>query len=202
MKTIIGLTGSYCAGKNQAASIIETMGFTVIDVDKLGHKALELCTEKLAATFGPSIIKADGSIDRRALGSIVFSKPELLHLHESIVHPVMLALLDEEIAASDRVCINAALLYRFPHAARCEFIIEIRAPLLQRIRRGKERDHLKTADILKRVMSQGSFWRQRPKGRPPVVFVDNSGSLEALKRGIEKVISQIPAPQIVPASGK
>lgn len=201
MKTIIGLTGSYCAGKNQAASIIEAMGFTVIDVDKLGHKALELCTEKLAATFGPGIIKADGSIDRRALGSIVFSKPELLHLHESIIHPVMLKLLDEEIAASDRVCVNAALLYRFPHAARCDLIIEVRAPLLQRIRRGKERDHLRTADILKRIISQGSFWKQRPKRQPPVVFVENGGSLDALKLSIERVLSPLVSSLPRPASG-
>ena len=78
MATIIGLTGGYCAGKNEAALCIEESGFRVIDVDKLGHKALELKTEALVRAFGRGILNPRGEIDRRALGAIVFADPETL----------------------------------------------------------------------------------------------------------------------------
>jgi dephospho-CoA kinase len=84
MATIIGLTGGYCAGKNEAALCIEESGFRVIDVDKLGHKALELKTEALVRAFGRGILNPRGEIDRRALGAIVFADPETLRRHEFI----------------------------------------------------------------------------------------------------------------------
>ena len=55
------------------------------------------------------------------------------------------------------------------------------------------RDGLRTLDILRRIASQRSMWKLRPAGppggKPLVVFVDNSGSLEALRRDIEKAIA-------------
>lgn len=189
MKTIIGLTGSYCSGKNQAAFIMASDGFDVIDVDTLGHRALERSTKKLVSTFGSDILKADGSIDRKKLGSILFSSSEKLHLHESIVHPIMLELLDEEIAKSDRICINAALLYRFPQAKECNLIIELKAPFFERIRRGKSRDHLAAMDVVKRIISQRYLWKLRPYPTPPVVFIRNNGDLDELRLRVEAVLS-------------
>ncbi|MFA6366346.1 MAG: dephospho-CoA kinase [Candidatus Hydrogenedentales bacterium] len=197
MKRIIGLTGGYCAGKSQAADILETMGFANVDADRLAHRALGLCAEKLVAAFGRGILAADGSVDRKALGALVFSDPERLRLHESIVHPVILGLMEEEIAANDWVCVNAPLLYRTDYARRCDLIIEVRAPLCQRIRRGRKRDGLGTLDILRRIASQRPMWKLRPTslpgGRPLVVFVDNSGSREALERGIKAALAALPS---------
>ena len=192
MKTIIGLTGGYCSGKSQAADILEAMGFRNVDADRLAHRALALCAGRLAETFGPGILAADGSVDRRALGALVFADPERLRLHESIVHPVILALMDEEIAASDRVCINAPLLYRTDYPARCDLVIEVRAPLCLRVARGRKRDGLGVLHILRRIASQRSMWKLRPKGgKPPVVFVDNAGGLDALKSAIEEAVAPL-----------
>ncbi len=190
MKTIIGLTGSYCSGKNQAAAIMASDGFEVIDVDTLGHRALERSTEKLVSTFGRDILKTDGSIDRKVLGSILFSSKEKLHLHESIVHPIMLELLDEAMAKSTRVCVNAALLYRFPQAKRCDLILELKAPFLERIRRGKTRDHLSAMDVVKRIISQRYLWKLRPFPTPPVVFIQNGGNLQKLRRNVEAALTR------------
>lgn len=191
MNKIIGLTGGYCAGKNQAASVIGAMGWEIVDVDRLGYKALEVCAERLSEAFGPEILKSDGTIDRKTLGAIVFSDPERLRLHESIVHPVMLGFLDEAIAAHPKVCINAALLYRFPQKDRCALIIEVRAPLGLRIQRGRVRDGLGVIDILKRIASQRPLWELRPRERPPVIVVDNKGDLGALKAGVEKALAPL-----------
>ena len=197
MKRIIGLTGGYCAGKSQAADILEAMGFANVDADRLAHRALGLRAEKLVATFGRGILAADGSIDRKALGALVFSDPERLRVHESIVHPVILKLMEDEIAANDWVCVNAPLLYRTDYARRCDLIIEVRAPLCQRIRRGRKRDGLSTLDILRRITSQRSMWKLRPTNQPGekplVAFVDNSGSREALESGIKEALAALPA---------
>jgi dephospho-CoA kinase len=192
MKTIIGLTGGYCSGKSQAAVVLEKLGFRNVDADRLAHRALGLCAGKLAEAFGPEILAADGSVDRRALGALVFADPERLRLHESIVHPVILALMDAEIAIADRVCINAPLLYRTDYPSRCDIIIEVRAPLLLRVARGRKRDGLGVVHILRRIASQRSMWKLRPRGgKPPVVFIDNTGNLEALEAAIKKAVVSI-----------
>lgn len=192
---IIGLTGGYCSGKNQAAAILEKKGFRVIDVDLLGHRALDICAPKLFETFGEGIRKPGGGVDRKALGAIVFSDPAKLRLHESIVHPVMLSLLDEEIAACAKgpfrgACINAALLYMFPCAQDCDFILEIRSSLAERFKRGKARDGLGVPAVLKRIASQRRLWRLRPGIRPPIVPVRNSGSLEELEARIGAILKE------------
>lgn len=184
MKLIVGLTGGYCSGKNEAAVSFAREGFSLIDVDQLGHKALGLCKDDLVKAFGPEILSPDGSVNRRALGGIVFSSREKLQLHESIVHPAMLRLLDEEMDAHEKACVHAALLYRFPQTKRCSFVVEMRAPLWLRVKRGMARDGLGVVDILKRISKQRYLWELRPKESPPVVFIDNTGDLEALEKAV------------------
>jgi dephospho-CoA kinase len=192
MKMVVGLTGGYCSGKNEAAVTFSKAGFHLIDVDILGHKALALCTQRLSAVFGKDILGADGLVQRKALADIVFSSPEKLQIHESIVHPVMLDLLDKEIAEHEKICINAALLYRFPQTALCDLIIEVRAPFFTRIRRGQSRDRLGVVDILKRMANQQYLWALRPTENPRVVYVDNDGDLEALEKAILAALATIP----------
>lgn len=188
MNILAGLTGGYCAGKNEAASRLEKLGFRVIDVDLLGHKALAASLPRLAEVFGRSIIAPDGSIDRRALGSIVFSDPEKLRLHESIVHPEMLRLLDSELEKGGLTCINAALLYRFPQASRCDIILEVRAPLLKRLRRAWTRDGVGARDAMRRIASQHYLWKLRPTDGPPILPVKNAGTLADLDRELLKAL--------------
>ena len=192
MKMVVGLTGGYCSGKNEAAVTFAKAGFHLIDVDIVGHRALALCAERLSAIFGKEILGADGSVQRRALADIVFSSPEKMQIHEAIVHPVMLSLLDNEIAEYEKICINAALLYRFPQTAICDLIIEVRAPFFTRIRRGQSRDKLSVMDILRRMANQQYLWALRPPENPRVVFVDNDGDLEALEKAILAAIASIP----------
>lgn len=191
MKTILGLTGGYCSGKNQTGRTIEAMGWDLIDVDRLGHEALAACAPRLAETFGQDILRSDGSIDRKALGTILFSDPALMKMHESIVHPVMLSLLDERIEASARPCINAALLYRFPQCASCSLVLEVQAPLLARIRRGKQRDGLGALQVARRIWSQRRLWKLRPQSKPKVVIIRNSGSESELASRVRNVLGSL-----------
>ncbi len=68
---VIGITGKACAGKNQYAKAFEELGARLIDVDRLGHQALEANKDRIIAEFGDSVADR-GEIDRKALGAIVF----------------------------------------------------------------------------------------------------------------------------------
>ena len=81
---IIGLTGKSCAGKDTVASMLSADRFSVIDVDALGHVALEANHGRLREAFGDSIFRPDGTVDRKILGPIVFSDPSKLGLLDSI----------------------------------------------------------------------------------------------------------------------
>lgn len=192
MKTIVGLTGGYCSGKNQVARILAAHGYYCIDVDALGHRALELSKNELAETFGAGILDAHGGIDRKALGALVFASKSLLEKHESIVHPVMLSLLDEELEKSERVCINAALLYKFPQAAKCSFIIEVTAPLEIRLERARIRDGVNTETALARIANQEYLWKLRPAVHPPVFFISNEGFIKDLEASLARIPGLLP----------
>ena len=97
---LLGLTGGYCVGKNAVAAILEKRGWTCIDVDALGHEAVELARDAIVARFGTGVIGSDGRVDRKAVARIVFADPAALADQEAIVHPVAIRLLDARIAAS------------------------------------------------------------------------------------------------------
>jgi len=164
------LTGGYCAGKSSAAAALKGAGWSVVDVDGLGHAALERSKDAVAALLGPSALKADGSPDRRAIAALVFADPGALARYEAVVHPAMNALVAEALegelaAAAARtpraeamICVDAALLYRLPVASACDAVIEVRAPLCSRILRGRARDGLGTRAVLARIARQRPLW--------------------------------------------
>jgi len=174
---LIGLTGTYCAGKNHVAALLEARGLPVLDVDKLGHQVLEAEKKAIFAKFGSGLQKADGSLDRRLLGQRVFGKPEKLAVLETIVHPPANRLTEEWITRNgDRACvINAALLHRSVVFTRLNRIILVKAPFFTRFLRARRRDGLSLAEILKRFMSQKDFNSQYLAVNAEIYIVENPG---------------------------
>jgi len=199
---LIGLTGGYCAGKNAVAAILESEGWSCIDVDKLGHEAIDLAAEAIRSRFGSAIMGRDGRVDRRALARILFSDPAALADQEAIVHPIAVRLMEERIAAAveaarasgaePRVCVNAALLHRAAIIPSCDAIIEVRAPLLVRVARGMRRDGSGALASLRRISRQRAFpaaLRAAAKAaRKPIIVLRNGGGLEALKAKAERAL--------------
>jgi dephospho-CoA kinase len=174
---IIGLTGEYCAGKNHVAHLLEERGLPVLDVDKLGHQALETERNAVLARFGPGVLGPDGAVDRKKLGERVFGKPEELAALEGIVHPAANRLTDEWIAnQAGRPCvINAALLHRSSAFARLDRVILVKAPTLTRLLRARKRDHLPWGQLLRRFKSQREFVSQYFKKNSDIYIVCNRG---------------------------
>jgi dephospho-CoA kinase len=91
-RPVIGLTGGIGSGKSTVAAMLAELGADVIDTDKVGHDAYRPGTDgfrQVTEAFGPDIVAADGTIDRRALAAKVFSDPEALRRLNAIVHPLI-----------------------------------------------------------------------------------------------------------------
>jgi dephospho-CoA kinase len=111
---LIGLTGIYCAGKNHVAALLEKRGLAVVDVDKLGHIAIENQKEAIILRFGEDVLSGEGTVNRRLLGATVFGKEEEMVALQGIVHPEANRLTQEWITAQNgKPCvINAAGIHK------------------------------------------------------------------------------------------
>jgi dephospho-CoA kinase len=198
-RMLLGLTGLYCAGKNFAGKLLERKGFAVLDVDKLGHAVLGEKRDVIAERFGSGVLKADGGLDRRALGECVFGKPEELAALENIVHGEVNALTLEWIAANDgcnRV-INAALLHKSSAFAMLDAVIFIKAPSVLRMFRAKNRDGLSLKEIGRRFKSQ-NFDVYYSSQKTDIYYINNYGfgfysrlSRRCFEKRLDKILSAL-----------
>lgn len=186
---VICVAGPIAAGKNFVCSILEERGFFCLDADQeihkiIGDKQAEILSRfsQIAASRGINLRSADGSLDRRALGKLLFKDSALLAEQEKILYPEFVArvqaLIDAnnnalqaqeggatEIAGKPKtargLAINAALLYKTPSLLRqCKKIIYVDAPLLVRAWRIRRRDRLPLLQIIRRIKSQKSLLQE------------------------------------------
>jgi len=98
---IVGLTGNIAAGKSTVLAFMRQKGAHIIDADQLAHVAMApggLAYQPIIDAFGRGFLRADGTIDRPALGHIVFGDPQKLQQLEQIVHPAVFVLAKAELA--------------------------------------------------------------------------------------------------------
>lgn len=99
---IIGLTGGIGSGKSVVGAILAELGAHVIDTDKVGHCVYLPGGEsfrRIVETFGAGVLAADGTIDRKRLGAIVFADEERRRALNAIVHPLIFQEIARAIAA-------------------------------------------------------------------------------------------------------
>ena len=177
----IAVTGPMAAGKNYICQKLEQEGWVSVDADLLVHGAIEIAKDRILDTFTPyaqehniKIARKDGSIDRRALGQLLFAIPELLKVQESIVYPIITKQIDDFIVEHEKTIINATVLYKTPDILnRCQKILFVTAPLLTRLRRARTRDHLPYRQIFRRFWVQRNLLKEYQKTGIPVEIIKN-----------------------------
>ena len=190
---IIGITGSYCAGKNYVALLLEKRSFPVLDLDKLGHEVIEEEKPRLVSYFGEDILNSSGLVDRRKLGQKVFGKPKKLAALEEIIHPAVNVKTIEWIQTrKEKACfINAALLHRSSAFELLDVLIIVRAPLIVRLLRAKKRDRLSWVSLFKRFWSQRKFRYQFFSKNADTYIVSNPFACTTLGKRLEERIDKI-----------
>ncbi|MCA9865746.1 MAG: dephospho-CoA kinase [Anaerolineae bacterium] len=123
-RVIIGLTGNIATGKSAIMRLAAERGALTIDADRVVHELLDgdaAIQTAVADAFGPGVRRADGRIDRAALGAIVYGDAEQLGRLEALLHPVVRAEIGRRVAATDApvVMIEAIKLLEGPLAAVC-----------------------------------------------------------------------------------
>ena len=194
MNKIICVAGKMAAGKNTACKLLEKRGWVSIDADLLGHKAAAENEEKIIAAFAPyakakaiDITGTDGHLNRRALGTLLFSDKKLLAEHESIVYPAIEKAVRTVIEQnkSKNIVINAAVLYKIPGLMRmCSLIIFIDAPPVLRLFRARRRDKMKFALIMRRFIAQKNMLSSYKLTGVPILRINNSSSVKKLEEKI------------------
>ena len=199
---IICVTGTMAAGKNAVSDILARHGYLCLDADKLVHQVLALpdtqqqvlqAFEGAAAARGISLTTADGTLDRRALGTLLFSHKALLAKQEALVHPKIDALIAAFIAEhpSENIVLNAAVLYKVKSLCVCDTIFFVTAPLFTRLRRAVRRDNLKKSHILARFWQQRNLFAKYKNQNADVYKVSNTGTIQALEKKVATLLEEL-----------
>jgi dephospho-CoA kinase len=102
----VGLTGGIGSGKSAVSERLAALGAVVIDADKAARAVVEPGTPglaRIAETFGPGVLREDGSLDRAKLAQVVFADEAALARLNAIVHP----LVREHMRAAEQVAVQA-----------------------------------------------------------------------------------------------
>ena len=192
----IGLTGGIATGKSTVGRLMEAEGLPVLDADHYAREVLAPGSPGAAAVlqrYGDSV-RADGTgpewptIDRGALGSIVFSDPFEKHWLEELVHPLVRQRFDQalaELVAEPTVVLMIPLLFEAGLEGLCSEIWLVDCNEAQQLERLMQRDGLSAIDAEARINAQWPLAQKRPLSD---VLIDNRVSIrseEHLKKGIQ-----------------
>ena len=182
-KIIIGITGNSGSGKTTISKILAEMGGHAINADTVAHQVMgkgQKAYKKIVAAFGTEILNESEEIDRKKLGSIVFSDEKKRDLLEKIVHPIVCKEIISQVEDTDApfIVIDAVLLVEAGLNEVCDFVWLVTAEPERRKMRIISRDNLSPEKADARMRNQRDV---RPIADIAHVIIENDGDLEALE---------------------
>ncbi|MEE1785029.1 dephospho-CoA kinase [Streptomyces sp. SP17BM10] len=190
----IGLTGGIGAGKSEVSRLLAAHGAVIVDSDVIAREVVAPGTAGLAAVvaeFGPAVLRPDGSLDRPALGAIVFGAPDRLQALNAIVHPLVRARSAEleAAAAPDAVVVHdVPLLAENGLGPLYDLVVVVDAADDVRVARLVELRGMTEDEARARMAAQAT--REERLAIADVV-IDNSGPLEELPARVAEVWARL-----------
>ena len=191
---VIGLTGGIGTGKSEVARVLEELGAVRVSADELAHQAYRPGTDtwrEVVAAFGEEVLLANGEIDRRKLGPIVFADPVALARLNAIVHPRIYAMAEAQIRqhrAGDApaVVLEGALLIEAGWTPLVDEVWMTAAPEEQVVQRLQARDHL-PEEVRARMRTQ---MPASERARHAHVIIENATDKTSLRQRVLEVWEQ------------
>jgi len=187
----IGLTGGIAAGKSVAARRLAELGAVVIDSDVLAREAVapgSAGLDAVAEEVGAGVLAADGSLDRAALATIVFSDPAARARLDAIVHPIVRRLSAEREASSSVTDHGAVVVHDIPllvetgQADAFHVLVVVHAPAVLRVERLVVGRGLARSDAEARIAAQAS---DAERLEVADIVLDGTGSDEDLRAQVD-----------------
>ncbi|MFD3653858.1 dephospho-CoA kinase [Streptomyces sp. NPDC058620] len=186
----VGLTGGIGAGKSEVSRLLVGLGAVLIDADKIAREVVEPGTPGLAAVvdaFGPGVLSADGTLDRPALGAIVFADAGRLAALNAIVHPLVGARSAEleRTAGRDAVVVHdVPLLTENGLAPLYDLVVVVDATPETQLDRLVRMRGMTESDARARMAAQATREQRRAVAD---LVIENDGPLEALEPQVRTV---------------
>ena len=159
---VVGITGGIGCGKSMAAAYLAELGAIHIDADGISRALTArdgAALEQIRRIFGDSVFSEDGSLNRRALGDLVFSDPAAKRALEGVIHPLVQRIAMDKIEESGKngarvAVLNVPLLFETGMDVLCDETWTLTAPADVQLARVMERDGLTREQAISRIESQ------------------------------------------------
>ena len=182
MRTI-GLTGSIACGKSNVSAVLRELGAAVVDGDLLSRELTAPGGPALPAireTFGDGVFLPDGTLNRRALGDVVFAsdaaRKRLDDLMQPLLRSLILRRMEEARAGGAKICVlDMPLLFEAGLDTLCDTVWCVHLPREEQLRRLMARDGLTLSQAEARLRSQLSSEEKAARAQ---VVIDTSGSID------------------------
>ena len=196
---LVGLTGGIATGKSTVADLFRRFGAAVIDADQLARDVVQHgkpAWREIVKCFGKRVLLPDRTIDRPALGSIVFRNRRKLRRLERIIHPRVAREQQRRARRIARRTPNAIIIYEVPLLfeagvnTRVDKIIVVTADRETQVARLKQRNGLTRRQAFQRIKSQMPL---AEKARRADIVLDGTKSKSLLSREIRRLVRDLRA---------
>ena len=171
---IVGLTGGIGSGKSTILNYLKNNGYPCFESDKVGKKLLEgELKDSIIKLFGKEIYNPKGILNSRALSKKVFSDSKLLKNLNDTVHPAVhkaFVKFKNKHENFPMIIKEAAILIESGSYKSCDFIILVKAPRSERIKRIVARDSVNESDVIVRINNQ---WDDKQKEKYADYVIEN-----------------------------
>jgi len=186
---VVGITGGIGSGKTAVTNLFAELGITVVDADIAARIVVEPGRPALAAIaerFGPTMLKTDGTLDRAAMRTRIFSNPEDKHWLEQLLHPRISEEIQHQLKIADSVYVIlvSPLLIEGDQHKFCQRILVVDVPEEVQLQRTIQRDN-NDENQVKRIIASQATRQQRLQRANDVI--ENTGSLEQLRKDVEQL---------------
>lgn len=188
---VVGLTGGIGCGKSTVASVLRELGARVVDADQVAREVLAPGSPvlgKVVERFGPRILRADGSLDRKRLADIVFGDPQALADLNAITHPPIIEMIRGRIEEARNegvqvLVVDAPLLLEAGMEGMVDEVWVVTCTRDQQIERLCRRTGLSPREAEARMRAQMPLGE---KVRRADRVIPNEGSLAELRAEVER----------------
>jgi dephospho-CoA kinase len=193
----VGLTGSIAVGKSYVSGVLVELGCRVVDADVLARRVVEPGTEglrRIVQALGGWVLKPDGTLDRAAVGAVIFGDEAQRELVNSLLHPLIIAEQDEVLRRWEREeprgvgVVDAALLIESGGHGRFDKLVVVHCRPEVQLERLMRRNGYSREEAAARVAAQ---MPQEEKLRHADFKIDTSGGFEETRRRTEEVYAAL-----------